>query len=123
VWKRATNPRPIQVGHRVTVFLVPSDKGIREVAEANKAATSAIDNGSGPTAAPAKRVRELWGVLLLAKAERAKGLHTNEDDICVKYHTGKMDRAWSCKHTLRLYGALSSDKASILVQRGRRTAC
>jgi hypothetical protein len=27
-----------------------------------------------------------------------------------------MDKAWSGKHTLRLYGALSSDEASILVQ-------
>lgn len=69
------------VGHRVTVFQVPSDKGIRGVAEAKQAATSVIDNGSEPTAAPAERVRELSGVLRLVKAERAKGLHTNEDDV------------------------------------------
>jgi hypothetical protein len=104
------------VGHRVTVFLVPSDRGIRGVAEAKQAATSVIDNSSGPTAAPAERVRELSGVLRLVKAERAKGRHTDEDDVCVKYHTWKMDRAWSGKHKLRLYGALSSDEASILVQ-------
>ena len=40
----------------------------------------------------------------------------NEDDVCVKYYTWKMDKAWSGRHTLRLYGALSSDEASILVQ-------
>ncbi|KAL1581903.1 hypothetical protein WHR41_09480 [Cladosporium halotolerans] len=104
------------VGHRVTVFLVPGDKGIRGVAEAKQAARSVIDNGSELIAAPAERVRELSGVLRLVKAERAKGLHTNEDDVCVKYYTWKMDKAWSGKHTLHLYGALSSDEASILVQ-------
>ena len=52
----------------------------------------------------------------MVKAVRAKSLHVNEDDVCVKYYTWKMDRAWSGKHTLRLYGALSSDEASILVQ-------
>lgn len=103
-------------GHRVTVFLVPCDKCIRGVAEAKQAATSVIDNGSEPTAAPTERVRELSGALRLVREERAKNLHTNEDDVCVKYYTWKMDKAWSGKHTLRLYGALSSDEASILVQ-------
>jgi hypothetical protein len=84
--------------------------------EAKQAANSAIDNGSELTAAPAEAVRELSGVLRLVKAERAKGLHTSEDDVCVKYYTWKMDKAWSGKHTLSLHGALSSDEASILVQ-------
>jgi ribonuclease HI len=104
------------VGHKVTVFLVPCDKGIRGVAEAKQAARHIIENGSELTTAPAERVRELSGVLRLVKAERAKGLHTSEDDVCVKYYTWKMDKAWSGKHTLSLYGALSSDEASILVQ-------
>ena len=104
------------VGHKVTVFLVPCDKGIRGVAEAKQAARNVIENGSELTAAPAERVRELSGVLRLVKAVRAKSLHVNEDDVCVKYYTWKMDKAWSGKHTLRLYGALSSDEASILVQ-------
>jgi ribonuclease HI len=104
------------VGHKVTVFLVPADKGIRGVAGASQAARHVIDNGSELTAASAERVRGLSGVLRLVKAERAKGLHTSEDDVCVKYYTWKMDKALSGKHTLRLYGALSSDEASILVQ-------
>jgi len=103
-------------GHRVTVFLVPGDKDIRGVAEARQAATSVIDNGSELTAAPAERVRELSGVLRLVKAERVKNLRNDEEDTCAKYYTWKMDKAWSGKHTLRLYGALSSDEASILVQ-------
>jgi ribonuclease HI len=89
------------VGHRVTVFLVPCDKGIRGVAEAKQAARAVIDNGSELTAAPAKRVRELSGVLRLVKAERAKNLYMNEDDVCVKYYTWRMDKAWSGRHTLR----------------------
>jgi hypothetical protein len=79
------------VGHRVTVFLVPSDRGICGVAEAKQAAKSVIDNGSELTAVPAERVRELSGVLRLVKPERAKGLHTNNDDACVKYYTWKME--------------------------------
>jgi hypothetical protein len=55
-------------------------------------------------------------VLRLVKAERPMALYVNEDDICVQYYTWKMDKAWSGKHTLRLYGALSSDEASILMQ-------
>jgi hypothetical protein len=104
------------VTRRLTVFLVPSDRGIRGVAEAKRAANPGIDNGSELTAAPAERVRELSGVLRLVKAERAKNPQTNEDDVRVKYYTWKMDNAWSGKHTLRLYGALSSDEGSILVQ-------
>jgi len=103
-------------GHRVTVFLVPGDKGIRGVAEVKQAARTVIDNGGELTAAPAERVRKLSGVLRLVKAERAKGLHINEEDVWVKYHTWKMDKAWSGKHRLSLYGELSSDEASILVQ-------
>jgi ribonuclease HI len=89
-------------GHQVTFFFVPCDKGIRGVAEAKEAATSVIGNGSELTAAPAEKVRELSEVLRLVRAERAKNLHTNEDDVCVNYYTCKMDKAWSGKHTLRL---------------------
>jgi hypothetical protein len=64
------------VGHRVTVFLVPYDKGICGVAEAKQAARAVIGNGSDLTVAPAERMRELSGVLRLVKAERAKGLYT-----------------------------------------------
>jgi len=74
-----------------------------------------IDNGSKLTVAPVERVRELSGVLRLVKAERPKVLYTNREDVCVKHYTWKMDKAWSGKHTLRLYGTLSSDKASILI--------
>jgi ribonuclease HI len=81
------------VGYRVTVFLVPSDKGIRGVAEAKQDAKTVIDNSSELTAAPVERVRELSGVLHLARTEQAKGLHINDEDICVKYYTWKMDKA------------------------------
>jgi type II secretory pathway component HofQ len=81
------------VGHRATIFLVPSDKGIQGVAEARKAAKEVVDNSSELKAAPAERVRELSGVLRLIKAERAKNLHTNEEDVCVKYYTWNRDKA------------------------------
>jgi hypothetical protein len=101
------------VSHRVKVFLVPCDKGIRGIAEVKQIARAAIDNGSEFTAALAERVREQAVVLHLVKAERAKGLYTNEDDVCVRYHIYK---AWSGKHMVHLYGALSSNEASILLQ-------
>lgn len=34
----------------------------------------------------------------------------------MKHYTWKTDRAWSSKHTIRLYRPLFSDEASILVQ-------
>lgn len=49
-------------------------------------------------------MRELSGALRLVKGERAKGLY-QEDDVCVKYYTWEMNRAWSGKHTLHHYGA------------------
>jgi hypothetical protein len=61
-------------------------------------------------------MRELARVLRLVKAAQAKCLHTNEDDVCVKYYTWRMDKAWLGKHTHRLYRALSFDEASVLVQ-------
>jgi hypothetical protein len=102
------------VGRRVTVFLVPGDKGIRSVAEAEQATRAVIDKSSALTA-PAERVRELSGVLRLVKAEQAEHLHTNEEYVCVKHYTWKVNKA-SGKHTRRLSGALSSDEASILEQ-------
>ena len=97
------------IGYRVTVFLVSSDKGICSVAKAKQAANSAIDNSSSLTATLDKRVRELSRVLRLVKVEQAKDLHTNEDSVCVRYYTWRIDKAWSGQHTLCLYGALSSD--------------
>lgn len=75
------------VGCLATVSLVPDDKGIRSVADTKHAAKIGIDNDSELTAAPAERVRELSSVLSLVKAERAKSLHTNEDDVRVRYYT------------------------------------
>jgi ribonuclease HI len=69
------------VGHRVTVFLVPGDKGIRGVAEAKYAARAVINNGRGLTAVPAERVRELVRVLRLVKTERAKGLQRRVERV------------------------------------------
>jgi hypothetical protein len=122
VWERSSTqgcrcrPEMESVDHQVTVFLVPFDKRIHGVTGVKQAAPPVTDKGSELTAAPAERVRELSGLLRLVKAERAKGLHMNEEDICGKYYRWKMDKAWSGKHTLRFYGALSSDEASILVQ-------
>lgn len=61
-------------------------------------------------------MRELLGVLRLLKAERAESLNVKEDDVCVKYYTWKMEKACSGQQALRLYGALSFNEASILVQ-------
>jgi hypothetical protein len=63
-----------------------------------------------------QELRELSGVLRLAKAERPKSLHNNKDDTRVKCCTWEMDKVWSSKHTLRIYGALTYDEAPILVQ-------
>jgi len=104
------------VGHRVTIFLVPGDRNIRGVYEARAAVQAATSENSKPTLQPSERVRELSGMLHLIDRERSKPLHVNEGDVRVRYYTWKMDRAWSASHTLRLYGALSSDEASILVQ-------
>jgi ribonuclease HI len=104
------------VNHRVTIFLVPGNKTIRGVKEARAAAQAVMTPNGRPTLQLSERVRELSGVLRLIDKERSNKLHLSEDDVQVKYYTWKMDRAWSGKHTLRLYGALSSDEASILVQ-------
>lgn len=61
------------------VFLVPADKGIRDVAEAKQAGTSVIEHGSELTATSAEMVHDLPSVLRLAKAERAMSLHMKEE--------------------------------------------
>jgi hypothetical protein len=60
-------------GHRVTVFLVPNDKGYRGVAEAKQAAGIVIDNGSEPTTTLAERVGELSEVLCLVQGRVSQG--------------------------------------------------
>jgi hypothetical protein len=65
---------------------------------------------------PSERMHELSGVLHLVKAEQAKSLHMNEEDVCVYYYRRKMDKFWSGNYTHRIYSVLSFDGTSILVQ-------
>lgn len=69
------------IGHRITIFLVSDNRKVLGMNEAREAARATIGEGSKLTAAPSEKVRELPRVLPLVKAERAKNLYLNEDDI------------------------------------------
>ena len=107
---------PENVGYRVTIFFVPGDRNIRVLGEVRTAPYAATTENSKPTLRPSERVRERSGVLRLIDEEQSRRLYLDEDDVRVKLYTWKMDRALSGRHTLRLYGVLSSDEASTLVQ-------
>lgn len=74
------------IGHRLTILLVPGDKGICGVADAKRSATSITDNGSKSADAPAKKVCELSGGCARSRQSGAKGPYANEEDVCAVLH-------------------------------------
>jgi hypothetical protein len=84
--------------------------------EADDAAREASSHTGKPTAPALERVREVAGVIRLINRDRSEGPKPFDTTSMPGRYTWKMDQALPGKHTLQLYGSLTSDQTSILIQ-------
>jgi hypothetical protein len=89
------------------------DLGNEEADEAARAASSQMGK---PTAPALERVREVEGVIRLINRDRSDNPTPFDSTGLAGQHTWKMDQALPGKHTLKLYGSLTSDQTAILIQ-------
>jgi hypothetical protein len=95
---------------------VPAHKGIAGNEEADEAARTASYQKDKPSASALERVREVEGVIRLINRDRSDNPTPFDSTGLAGQYTWKMDQALPGKHTLRLYGSLTSDQAATLIQ-------
>jgi hypothetical protein len=95
---------------------VPGHAGVCGNTEADRAAREAASRDGALTAPLARRIREAGGVIRLAENDRKSDLTLFDSEGLPGQYTWKLDQALPGRHTLRLYGAFSSEQASILIQ-------
>jgi hypothetical protein len=83
--------------------------------EADDAAREASSQAGKPTAPALERVRGVAGVIRLINRSRSEDPNLFDTTRLLGQYTWKMDQALPGKHTLQLYGSLTSDQASILI--------
>jgi ribonuclease HI len=95
---------------------LPGHEGIIGNEEADEAAKEASSQVGKPTAPAQERVREIAGVIRLINRDRSEDPTPFDTSTLPGQYTWKMDQALPGKHTLQLYGSLTSEQASILIQ-------
>jgi ribonuclease HI len=94
----------------------PGHEGVVGNEEADDAAREASSHTGKPTAPALERVREVAGVIRLINRDRSEDPNPFDTTRLPGQYTWKLDQALPGKHTLQLYGSLTSDQASILIQ-------
>jgi hypothetical protein len=95
---------------------VPAHEGIVGNEEADEAARAVSSQKGKPTAPALERVREVEGVIRLINRDRSDNPTPFDSTGLAGQYTWKMDQALPGKHTLKLYGSLTSDQTAILIQ-------
>lgn len=97
------------------IFPLPLS-GIVGNEEADEAAREASSRKDKPSAPASERVREAEGVIRLTDRGRSDNPTPFDSTRLAVQYKWKMDQALLGKHTLRLYGAFTSEQAATLVQ-------
>jgi hypothetical protein len=95
---------------------VPAHEGIVGNEEADEAARAVSSRKDKPSALALERVRVIEGVVSLINRDRSENRTPFDAIGLAGQYTWKMDQALPGRHTLQLYGSLTSDQASILIQ-------
>jgi hypothetical protein len=94
----------------------PGHKGIPSNEKANTVARQATAVQGEPSAPVDERIQELKGVLQLIEKDRSDNPTLTRRHRNVGQYTWQLDQALPGKHTLALYGNISSEEASVLIQ-------
>jgi hypothetical protein len=103
-------------GDRIRFRWSPGHEGVVENEEANDAAREASSQEGRPTAPARERMREVAGVIRLINRDRSDNPTPFDTTRLPGQYTWKMDQTLPEKHTLQLYGSLTSDQSAILIQ-------
>jgi hypothetical protein len=95
---------------------VPAHERIAGKEETDEAARAASSRNGKPSAPALERVRKVEGVIRLIDRDRSDNPTPFDPTGLAGQYTWKIDQALPGKHTLRLYGALTSDQATTLIQ-------
>jgi hypothetical protein len=95
---------------------VPAHERIAGKEETDEAARAASSRKGKPSAPALERVREVEGVIRLINLDRGDSPTPFDSTGLAGQYTWEVDQAIPGKHTLRLYGALTSDQAATLIQ-------
>ena len=102
--------------HPTRLVWCPGHKGIPGNEKANTVARQATAVQGKPTAPVDERIRELAGVLQLIEKDRSDNPILTRSYRRFGQYTWQLDQALPGKHTLALYGNISSEEASVLIQ-------
>jgi hypothetical protein len=95
---------------------VPAHERIAGKEETDEAARAASSRNGKPSAPALERVRKVEGVIRLIDRDRSDNPTPFDSTGLAGQYTWEVDQAIPGKHTLRLYGALTSDQAATLIQ-------
>jgi hypothetical protein len=95
---------------------VPGHAGVCGNIEADVAARETTSRDVTLTAPAARRVREAAGMIRLIEDDRKSESALFSSEGLPGQYTWKLDQALPGRNTLRLFGALTSEQASILIQ-------
>jgi len=95
---------------------VPGHSGVCGNEQEDIAAKAAASQAGGLTAPLARRVREAAGLMKAIEQDRKRDSDNFDREGIPGQYTWKLDQALPGRYTLRLYGAFTSEQASILIQ-------
>jgi hypothetical protein len=94
----------------------PGHEGVVGNEEADNAARETSSHTGKPMAPALERMREVAGVISLINRDRSEDPNPFDTTRLPGQYTWKLDQALFGKHTVQLYGSLTSDQALILIQ-------
>jgi hypothetical protein len=95
---------------------IPGHSGVCGNEQADRAAKAAASQAGGLTAPLARRIREAAGLMKAIEQDRKRDSDNVDPEGIPGQYTWKLDQALPGHHTLRLYGAFTSEQVSILIQ-------
>jgi hypothetical protein len=95
---------------------IPAHAGVEGNEKADEAAKVAVNATGPPTRTKTGRYRKVEGIITLINKDTREKQKERPNRKTLGQHTWRIDKALPGKHTLGLYGALTSDQTSILIQ-------
>lgn len=105
-----------QAGNPIYIRWIPAHKGVRGNEAADKATKDAAQTNGIRAGVQMGRISEPKGVISLLHQDIQLAARQTSTEGLPGQYTWRIDRALPGKHTLGLYGSLSTEEASVLIQ-------